>query len=108
VITPAGANTLSTDFDLMRAVAATTDTRNAEIRAMLQAFIGRMRGVPTTVWAGAAAARFQEVVDRWNTQSMKLHHALQGIAETIRYNERALREAADSHSHHIAAAGDSI
>jgi WXG100 family type VII secretion target len=92
----------------MRAVTATTDTRNEEIRAMLQAFIGRMRGVPAAVWAGAAAARFQEVVDRWNTESVKLHGALQGIAETIRYNERALREAADNHAHHIAAAGDTI
>ena len=36
------ANTLSTDFDLMRSVAGTTDARNEEIRAMLQAFIGRM------------------------------------------------------------------
>jgi WXG100 family type VII secretion target len=108
VSTPAGANTLSTDFDLMRAVAAATDTRNEEIRAMLQAFIGRMRGVPPSVWAGSAAARFQEVVDRWNTESVKLHCALQGIAETIRCNERALREAADNHSRHIAAAGDSM
>jgi WXG100 family type VII secretion target len=100
--------TLSTDFDLMRAVAATTDTRNEEIRAMLQSFIGRMRGVPKTVWAGAAATRFQEVVDRWNAESVKLHHALQGIAETIRYNERALREVTDNHSHHIATAGDGM
>lgn len=108
MVTPAGANTLSTDFDLMRAAAAATDIRNEEIRALLQAFIGRMRDVPPGVWAGAAAARFQEVVDRWNTESMKLHRALQGIAETIRCNERALREAADNHSGHIAAAGDGI
>ncbi|MGH3563624.1 MAG: WXG100 family type VII secretion target [Mycobacterium sp.] len=92
----------------MRAVAATTDTRNEEIRAMLQAFIGRMRGVPPAVWAGNAAVRFREVVDRWNTESVKLHRALQDIAETIRYNERTLREAADNHSRHIAAAGDNI
>jgi WXG100 family type VII secretion target len=108
VTTPPGANTLSTDFDLMRAVAAMTEGRNEEIRAMLQAFIHRMRGVPPAVWSGAAAARFQQVVDRWNADSVKLHGALHGIAETIRYNERALREAADNHSHHIAAAGDSI
>jgi len=38
VSTPIGANTLSTDFDLMRSVAGTTDARNEEIRAMLQAF----------------------------------------------------------------------
>lgn len=100
--------TLSTDFDLMRAVAATTDTRNEEIRAMLQAFIGRMRGVPPSVWAGSAAARFQDVVDRWNTESVRLHRALHGIAATIRDNERVLREAADNHSHRIGAAGDHI
>lgn len=51
------ANTLSTDFDLMRSVAATTDARNDEIRAMLQAFIGRMSGVPHSVWGGLAVAR---------------------------------------------------
>ncbi|MGH3966982.1 MAG: WXG100 family type VII secretion target, partial [Mycobacterium sp.] len=75
-------NMLSTDLDLMRSVAATTDTRNAEIRAMLQAFIGRMGSVPPSVWGGAAAARFKDVMDRWNAESVKLHHALHGIAET--------------------------
>ncbi|GBE66916.1 ESAT-6 like protein EsxU [Mycobacterium sp. MFM001] len=101
-------NTLSTDLDLMRSVAASTDSRNEEIRAMLQAFIGRMSSVPSSVWGGAAAARFKEVVDRWNAESMKLHHALHAIAETIRYNETALREAADDHAHRIAAAGGSL
>lgn len=101
-------STLSTDFEVMRAVAAATDTRNEDIRATLQGFIGRMRGVPPSVWAGSAAARFHEVVDRWNAESMKLHRALQGIAETIRSNERALRETADNHSHRIGAAGDHI
>jgi hypothetical protein len=32
---------------------------------------------------------------------MKLHAALQRIAENIRYNERTLREAGESHSHQI-------
>ena len=105
---PAGGNALSTDFDLMRSVAATTDTRNEEIRAMLQAFIGRMSSVPPSVWGGVAAARFKDVVDRWNAESLKLHHALHGIAETIRYNESALREAAENHAHHIATAGGNL
>ena len=68
VNTPTGANSLSTDFDLMRAVAGTTDNRNEEIRAMLQAFIGRMGSVPPSVWGGLAAARFRDVVDRWNAE----------------------------------------
>ena len=105
---PAGGNTLSTDFDLMRSVATTTDTRNEEIRAMLQAFIGRVSSVPPSAWGGVAAARFKDVVDRWNAESMKLHRALHGIAETIRYNEVALREAADAHARHIAAAGGNL
>jgi WXG100 family type VII secretion target len=92
----------------MRSVAATMDTRNEEIRAMLQTFIGRMSSVPPSVWGGAAAVRFKDVVDRWNAESMKLHHALHGIAETIRNNESALREAADNHAHHIATAGGSL
>ena len=50
-----------------------------------------------------AAARFREVVDRWNAESVKLHAALQRISATITYNERTLREAAESHSHGIAA-----
>jgi ESAT-6 family protein len=108
VSAPTGGNTLSTDFDLMRSVAATTDTRNEEIRAMLQSFIGRMSGVPPSVWGGVAAASFKDVVDRWNAESSKLHHALHGIAETIRYNESALREAVDSHAHHIATAGGNL
>ncbi len=106
--TPAGSNTLSANFDLMRAVAAAIDTRNDEIRTTLQAFIGRMSSVPASVWGGAAAARFKDVVQRWNSESMKLHHALHSIAETIRSNEVALRESADSHAHHIGAAGGNL
>ena len=103
--TPAAANTLSTDFDLMRSVAATTDTRNEEIRAMLQAIIGRISSVPPSVWGGIAAVRFRDVVDRWNAESMRLYHVLHNIAETIRHNEAALQEAGQAHAHHIAAAG---
>lgn len=93
--------TLSTDFDLMRSVAATTDSRNEEIRSLLNGFISRMDEVPPSVWGGPAAARFKEVVQRWNTESTKLSHALAGIAETIRHNERELRDAAQSHAQRI-------
>ena len=81
---------------------------NDEIRAMLRSFIGRMTNVPPSVWGGVAATRFRDVVDRWNAESTKLHVALQGIAETMRVNERALREAAESHSHRIGAVGTDI
>ena len=77
------------------------DGLRPEIRAMLQSFIGRMGSVAPSVWGGVAAARFRDVVERWNAESMKLHAALQRIAETIRYNERTLREAGESHSHQI-------
>jgi WXG100 family type VII secretion target len=97
---PAGGS-LNTDFELMTAISAKTDTRNEEIRAMLQSFIGRMSSVPPSVWGGVAAVRFRDVVDRWNAESLKLHAALQRIAETIRMNEQTLREAADTHSHQI-------
>lgn len=89
-------NTLNADFDLMRSVAGITDARNEEIRAMLQAFIGRMSGVPPSVWGGLAAARFQDVVDRWNAESTRLYHVLHAIADTIRHNEAALRKPAKS------------
>jgi WXG100 family type VII secretion target len=92
----------------MRSVAGTTDTRNEEIRAMLQAFIGRMSGVPSSVWGGLAAARFKDVVERWNAESTRLYHALHTIAETIRQNEAALQEASQNHAHHIAAAGGQL
>ena len=105
--TPAGGS-LNTDFDLMTAVAGKIDARNDEIRAMLQSFIGQMISVPPSVWGGIAATRFRDVVDRWNAESTKLHIALQGIAETMRVNERALREAAESHSHQIGAVGSGI
>jgi WXG100 family type VII secretion target len=85
----------------MVAVAGKTDARNEEIRAMLQSFIGAMSSVPASVWGGAAAARFREVVERWNAESVKLHAALQRISETIRDNERILREVAESHSDRI-------
>lgn len=108
VSAPTGGNALSTDFDLMRSVAAAIDTRNEEIRAGLQAFIGRMSGVPQSVWGGMAASRFKDVVHRWNAESMKLHQALHGIAETIRYNEVALRDAAEDHALHIGAAAGNL
>ena len=93
--------TLSTDLDLMRSVAAATDSHNEEIRLLLQGFISRMDAVPPSVWGGPAAARFKEVVQRWNTESTKLSHALAGIAETIRHNERELRDATQSHAQRI-------
>jgi WXG100 family type VII secretion target len=99
---------LNTDFELMTAVAHKIDARNEEVRAMLRSFIGEMTSVPASVWGGAAAARFRDVVDRWNAESVKLHAALQRISATITYNERTLREAAESHSHGIAAAGQSL
>jgi WXG100 family type VII secretion target len=105
--TPAGGS-LNTDFDLMTAVAAKTDAHNEEIRAMLQSFIGRMSSVPPSVWGGVAASRFHEVVDRWNAESIKLHTALQRIAETIRLNQQTLREATESHSHQIGAVATNL
>lgn len=101
--TPTG-GALTTDFELMTSVAAAIDGRNEEVRAMLRAFIGEMVSVPQSVWGGVAAARFREVVDRWDAESLTLHTALQHIAETIRLNERALRDVADAHSQSIASA----
>ena len=108
--TPSGpsGSALTTDFDLMLAVAGRTDARNDEIRAMLQSFIGAMTSVPPSVWGGAAAARFREVVDRWNSESLKLHAALQRIAETIRDNERLLRTATDGHADRIGSVAATI
>jgi len=97
---PSGA-ALTTDFDLMVAVAGSTDTRNDDIRAMLQSFIAEMSSVPASVWGGTAAARFREVVDRWNAESLRLHAALQRISETIRDNAHTLRTATDTHSQAI-------
>ncbi|SEH92664.1 WXG100 family type VII secretion target [Mycolicibacterium rutilum] len=105
--TPAG-GALNTDFDLMAAVASKTDARNEEIRAMLQSFIGRMSTVPPSVWGGAAAARFRDVVDRWNAESLRLHAALERIAENIRLNAQTLREATESHSHQIGAVANHL
>jgi WXG100 family type VII secretion target len=104
----AASNTLSTDLDLMRAVAGTTDARNEEIRALLQAFVGRMNGVPPSAWGGPAAARFKYVMDRWNAESVRLYHALNTIADTIRHNAAALQEAGQNHAHHVAAAGANL
>jgi uncharacterized protein YukE len=67
-----------------------------------------MIGVPPSIWGGMAALRFKDVVHQWNAESMKLHHALHGIAETIRYNEVALRDAADNHARHIGAAAGNL
>ena len=99
---------LGTDFALMREVAAATDTRSAEIRALLHAFIGRVGSVPASVWSGPAAARFREVVERWNAESARLCQALDAIAETVRANERALHDAALAHEAGIGAVGADV
>ncbi|MET0898684.1 MAG: WXG100 family type VII secretion target [Mycobacterium sp.] len=99
---PSG-SALSTDFGLMHAAAEATDTRCAEIRALLQGCIGRLSSVPPSVWGGAAATRFRDVVDRWNAESVKLCHSLDSIAATIRHNEQTLREAGRHHAQQIAA-----
>ncbi|MCV7227389.1 WXG100 family type VII secretion target [Mycolicibacterium komossense] len=100
---PASQGALATDFALMRTVAAATDSRSAEIRALLQGFIARMAAVPPSVWSGAAATRFKNVVEQWNSESTRLCQALDTIAETIRYNERALTQAAEQHAQQIGA-----
>lgn len=105
--TPAGGS-LHTDFDLMADVAGKADARNEEIRAMLASFIGRMSSVPPSVWGGAAATRFSDVVNRWNAESVKLHAALQRIAETIRQNQQTLLEATDTHAHQIGAVATNL
>lgn len=100
--------TLTTDFDLMTGIADKVEVRNEEIRVMLGNFIGQMTAIPPTVWGGAAATRFQDVVNRWNGESMKLHASLQRIAETIRSNAAVLSQAADSHAQRIGATGHAI
>lgn len=107
-MTTASGASLTTDLDLMTSVAGSTETRNEEIRAMLQSFIGRMGSVPPSVWGGVAATRFRDVVDRWNAESLRLHAALQRIADTIRSNERTLRAAAETHSRHIGAVATNL
>ncbi|MDH6197758.1 WXG100 family type VII secretion target [Mycobacterium frederiksbergense] len=99
---------LGTDFDVMTSVAGRIDVLNDDVRAMLQTFIGRMGSVPSTVWGGAAAVRFRDVVDRWNRESLTLHTTLSRIAETIRTNERTLRGAADGHAQRLGAVGETI
>ena len=85
---------LTTDFDLMLAVAGKTDARNDEIRAMLQSFVAAMSSVPPSVWGGVAATRFREVMERWN--------------ETIRDNERILRTTTDGHADRIGSVAATI
>lgn len=102
------ATSLGTDFDVMTTVAGRIEVLNDDVRATLQTFIGRMSSVPPSVWGGAAATRFRDVVDRWNTESLRLHTALQRIAETIRYNEQTLREATEGHAQRLGAVGDHL
>lgn len=101
-------DTLTTDFALMREAAAATSARSAEIRALLHGFIGRVGALPSSVWSGPAAVRFRDVVDRWNAESARLCHALDGIAETIRANERVLHDAALAHEGRIGAVGGEL
>jgi len=60
------------------------------------------------VQALTAGARFKDVVDRRTAESMRLYHVPHAIAETIRNNEALLREAGQTHAHHIATAGGNL
>ncbi len=99
---------LGTDFEVMTSVADRIDVLNDDVRAMLQTFIGKMSSVPPSVWGGVAAARFRDVVDRWNGESLTLYSTLSRIAETIRTNERTLRAAAHTHAQRLGTVGDGI
>ncbi len=99
--TPETRDNLSTDFTLMANAAAATETRGDEVRTLLRGFIGQMTAVPPTVWSGAAASAFRDIVERWNAESVRLCAALDAIAETIRANEAALRQAADMHAQQL-------
>ncbi|MCV7203468.1 WXG100 family type VII secretion target [Mycolicibacterium peregrinum] len=107
-MSPGPTGPLGTDFEVMTSVAGRIDVLNDDVRAMLQSFIGKMSSVPPSVWGGVAAARFRDVVDRWNSESLTLHTTLGRIAETIRTNERTLRAAADTHAQRLGAVGDGI
>ena len=61
-------DTLTTDLTRMAKAAAATDARGAEVRALLQTFLARMTAVPPSVWSGAAAVAFQDVVQRWSLE----------------------------------------
>jgi WXG100 family type VII secretion target len=102
--TPESRDTLGTDFGLMSNAAAATEARGEEVRGLLRTFIADMTAVPPTVWSGAAASTFRDVVERWNAESMRLCAALEAIAETIRANESALRAAAERHAQALGAA----
>lgn len=107
-MSPGPTGPLGTDFEVMTSVAGQIDMLNDDVRALLQAFIGKMSSVSPSVWGGVAAMRFRDVVDRWNTESLTLYTTLGRIAETIRANERTLRAAADSHAQRLGAVGDGI
>lgn len=107
-MSPGPTGPLGTDFEVMTSVANRIDVLNDDVRAMLQTFIGKMSSVPPSVWGGVAAARFRDVVDRWNGESLTLHTTLGRIAETIRSNERTLRAAAAAHAQRLGTVGDGI
>lgn len=107
-MSPGPTGPLGTDFDVMTSVAGRIDVLNDEVRAMLQTFIQKVSSVPSSVWGGAAAVRFRDVVDRWNGESLTLHTSLSRIAETIRTNERTLRAAAEAHAQRLGTVGDGI
>lgn len=75
---------------------------------MLGGFIGRVSTVPASVWSGPAATRFRDVVERWNAESARLCQTLDAIAETIRGNERILRDAALAHATRIDSIGSEV
>src|SRR5437879_2338557 len=103
VMTTAGGGPLTTDFELMSAVAAKTDSRNEEIRAMLQSFIGRMTSVSTSarlnaaldelraqiaplqqVWTREAAEAYRVEQTRWEQATAALNEILFNLGNAVR------------------------
>ena len=94
-----GSGRLTTDFALMRDVAAATDERSAEIRAMLGGFIARVGAVPGigVERSGRGAVPRRRRPGGMRSRPETVLRALDDIAATIRTNERLLHEAALAH-----------
>ncbi|SDJ43142.1 WXG100 family type VII secretion target [Frankineae bacterium MT45] len=59
-------------------------------------------------WSGQAAASFQQLMARWNEDSLKLNQALAGISEQIAQSGKAYHASDEANTSAIRSAGSGL
>lgn len=75
----------TTEAEVMRATAANVDSTNDEVQGELNRLRNVVDGTRAS-WEGSAQVSFDQLMQRYNDNALKLREALSAISENIRSN----------------------